>query len=122
MIYGVMDFINLPRPPVFSHVSTVHRHQHVHIHVPTYTCTRTSTYTCTRTNIYMHQHIPTRTRTIIYIYTYQHYTHQTHHTRTIKFFPYMVLECCHGIHTRMLHTAFETNLYWRQFHHYIHST
>ena len=113
MIHGVMDFIKLPRPPVSSHISThvpkcthtctnIYMDQHVHIHVPTYTCTRTSTYTCTRTNIHMHQHILTGTRTIIYIYAYQYHAYQPRHTRTIKFCLYMVSECCHDIHTRML--------------------
>ena len=133
MIHGVMDFINLPRPPVSSHVPT---------HAPT--CTHT------RTNIYMYQRILTYTCTSMYIYTYQHihvhvpaYTYtniyqQTHvpsytytHTNITHINPPYTHHHVLSIYgTRVLSrhsysnaiTAFETNLYSRQFHHYIHST
>ena len=140
MIHGVMGFIDLPRPPASSHVST---------HAPT--CTHT------RTNIYMYQRIPTHTCTNMYIYTYQHihvHAHQHKHVHVPIYTCTNIYQQAHVppytyTHTNITHinptmhhqvlsingtqmlsqhsysnavTVFETNLHSQEFHHYIHST
>ena len=78
--------------------------------IPTNACTNTYIYTYQHMHVHGYQHmdvcVPAYTCTIIYqqahVPSYQYHAHLSSRTRTIKFCPYVVLECCHDIHTGML--------------------
>ena len=101
MIYGAMDFINLPRPPVSYTRTNMYTYMYQHIYIPTYTNMYIYTYqhihVHAHQHMYTYQHIHAPTCTNIY----QHHADQSRHTGTIKFCPYVIFECCHDIHTRM---------------------
>ena len=142
MIHGVMDFINLPRPPVSSQLSThaptctyTHTNTYMYQRIPTYTCTNMYIYTYQDIHVHAHQHIHvhvpvTYTCTNIYqqahvpSYTYKH-TNTTHINPAIhapsSFVHIWYSNAATTFILAKAVTAFETNLYSRQFHHYIHT-